>query len=229
MDKRKKYILLIDTETTGGLDNPLCYDISFMVIDKKGNVYEQYAYVVEEIFNNQALMQGAYYNNKLPKYYAELEKGTYKMDTLLGIAAKMKQLVLQYNINTITAYNAEFDLKAINNTKEFLKIKGNILPSKKYHVWCIWAMACQLIYTQKTYRKVAVEQGWVSEKGNIKTNAEVGYRYITGEYDFEEEHLGLYDIMIEKEILAKCLRQNKKHTKTIDKQCWKIPQTLKRA
>lgn len=226
MDKRKKYIMIIDTETTGGLHNPLTYDISFIVCDKKGNIYEQYAYVVEEIFTNQELMQGAYYANKLPKYYKELEKGTYKMNTMLGIAAKIREMILKYDIKTITAYNADFDLKAINNTKKFLKINGNILPSQQYEIWCIWAMACQLIYTQKTYRKVAVEQGWISEKGNIQTNAEVGYRYITGNYDFEEEHLGLYDILIEKEILAKCLRQNKKHDKGINKQCWKIPQQI---
>lgn len=40
--------------------------------------------------------------------------------------------------------------------------------------------------------------------------AEVIYKYISGNNDFIESHTGLEDVMIEKEIFAKCCRQHKK-------------------
>lgn len=227
MDKRKKYILLIDVETAGNLKFALPYDISYMVIDKKGNVYEKRAWLVKEIWNNNKLMNTAYYKEKMPLYEEELKNGTYKKTDFVEIVKDIRELVKTYNITTISAYNADFDIKALNNLKKFFGMQQPILPKdRKYNIWCVWAMACQLIYTQKLYRDTAIKQGWVSKTGNIKTNAEVGYRYLTNNYDFEEKHMGIYDIEIEKEILAKCLRQNKKHTKGINKTCWRIPQQI---
>ena len=39
--------------------------------------------------------------------------------------------------------------------------------------------------------------------------AEILYRFISGNKDFIENHTGLEDVMIEKEILAYCFRQHK--------------------
>ena len=33
--------LIIDTETTGTIDDPICYDIGFAVIDENGTTYEK--------------------------------------------------------------------------------------------------------------------------------------------------------------------------------------------
>ena len=75
---------------------------------------------------------------------------------------------------------------------------------------CIWCLACEVLYTQKTFGRVATRNGWVSEVGNLRTTAEVGHRYITGNVDFEEEHTGLEDVLIEIGIMAYAFRQNKK-------------------
>ena len=75
---------------------------------------------------------------------------------------------------------------------------------------CIWCLACEVLYTQKTFGKVAIRNNWVSEVGNFRTTAEVGHRYITGNIDFEEEHTGLEDVLIEIGIMAYAFRQNKK-------------------
>jgi len=45
--------------------------------------------------------------------------------------------------------------------------------------------------------------------------AEIIYRYITGNNTFEERHTGLSDVMIEKDIFAKCLAQHKKMRKLV--------------
>lgn len=224
MDKRKKYIMLIDVETVGALNKAVPYDISWLIIDKKGNVYEKRAYIVYEVFNDKDRMETAYYKDKLSLYFKEMAKGNYIMDYVHNIIEQIRKDIKEYRVHTIAAYNAEFDIKALNNLKTEIGFNGNILPKGEYEVWCVWSMACQVLYTQKTFQKVAVKQGWVTKKGNIKTSAEVGYRYITNNYMFEEAHLGLYDALIEKDIMTRCLRQCKKMDKTPNKTCWRIPQ-----
>ena len=62
----------------------------------------------------------------------------------------------------------------------------------------------------------------MTEKGNPLTNAEVGYRYISGDLDFKEAHRGLQDVEIECQILAKCFAQRKKHESGILPNPWNI-------
>ena len=48
-----------------------------------------------------------------------------------------------------------------------------------------------------------------TKNGQYRKTAEILYQFISGNHDFEEEHTGLADVMIEKEILAYCFRQKK--------------------
>ena len=57
---------------------------------------------------------------------------------------------------------------------------------------------------------MALENKWFSPSGNYKTNAEIAYSYIICQKDFQEEHKGLDDVLIEYDILLKCFRQHKK-------------------
>lgn len=82
MDKRKRYILVLDTETAntitledGRLDmsNVLVYDCGWAVVDKRGTVYETASYVNRDIFEGEAeLMKTAYYADKIPRYKEDL-------------------------------------------------------------------------------------------------------------------------------------------------------------
>ena len=53
-------IIVIDTETTNSLDDPLCYDVGFAVINPKGEILESHSYVVADIFLDDELMESAY-------------------------------------------------------------------------------------------------------------------------------------------------------------------------
>jgi hypothetical protein len=64
----------------------------------------------------------------------------------------------------------------------------------------------------------------ISPAGNLKTSAEVAYRYITKNADFSEEHTGLEDVRIETEILRKVLKGRMKYDTAINAGCWRIPQ-----
>lgn len=229
IDKRIKYKLILDVETAGDVaKNPLVYDIGGAVTDGKGRIYETFSFLVSEIFNDDALMRSAYYFNKLPLYFLKLERGEIELKDFKSIKWYITNLLDKYNIKEIGAYNSNFDFGALNNTYQelfnfpyFFEYRHNSI--KKI---CIWHIATQTIFLQKTFPKWAIENGYYSKSGNIKTSAEVAYRWIYKDTDFIEEHTGLSDVLIEVEILAHCIRQKKKMNKWINPYCWRIPQTF---
>lgn len=73
----------------------------------------------------------------------------------------------------------------------------------------IWAFACLTVFQTKQYKAKAIEQGWFSQAGNFTTNAEICYRYISNDDNFEEEHTAMGDTLIEAEILAYLFKHNR--------------------
>lgn len=228
IDKRKNYILVLDVETAGDVGkNPLCYDIGFVVTDKQGNIYEQFSYAIEEIFDDSALMRSAYYYNKLPLYDQKISQGIMKVKPLRYVRKVILNLIEKYNIKDVAAYNAYFDfVKALNNTWQELTNYRYFFPydvSKNLNINCIWHMACQTIFSQKTFPSWAIENGFYSKAGNLRTNAEVAYNWLMKTNDFVEEHTGLEDVLIEVQIMAWCFKQKKKMSRKINHVCWRIP------
>lgn len=218
----KNYFLLVDTETAGGFDKKLVYDIGIMVTDRKGNVQKSFGFLIDEIWNDTKIMDTAYYRDKIPTYTKEIENGNYQVKNFSEVLEIIYSLIDEYKIKTITAYNLMFDLDALQKTSQ--AILGETHKFEKLKKLCIWSFACEVLYTQKTYKKIATRENWLKEKTkNLLTNAEVGYRYITKNYDFIEEHKGLHDTQIENTILAKCFSQNKKHLSGMLSHPWKIP------
>lgn len=230
IDKRKKYVLVLDTETTNNIftqkeNDGLVYDLGFGVYDKKGKEYESYSFVISDIFDNEKeLMQTAYYNWKLPQYYEELEKGTRKRISIFQAKKFVREIMEKYNIKEVYAYNMAFDYQTLNNTLRYVS-KSKIRYFFPYgtKVCCIWNMACQVLGTQKTF----IKENVINEKGNLITNAERLYQYISKDKDFQEKHTGLEDVRIESKIMAKCFAQHKKMSKNIYRACWNIPNKKK--
>ena len=226
IDKRKKYVLVIDIETANIVENAIAYDIGFAIADKKGRIYDSYSYMVKEMFvSYQDLLSSAYYSEKLPQYYKDLYDGKRELKSIYEIRRKIFELMKMYGITEVYAYNCFFDRGGLTNTIRYL--------TKSFYRWffpygttfhCIWHMACQVLFTQKSFQKMALEKGWLSASGNIKTNAEIAYNYLHNTTDFEESHTGLEDVLIECEIMARCFRQHKKMDTSINRLCWKIPQ-----
>ena len=231
MDKRKKYYMTLDVETAGGLGNPLVYDIGFAISDKSGNVYASASYIISEIFYNKKLMSTAYYAEKVPMYEKEIASGSRTVITFMEMREKFFEMMRIFNAQVICAYNLNFDMRALSNTTKHLandkKVKFLASEFKTVDLLCIWSLACEVLYIQKTFRKVATSQNWLTEKGNFQTSAEIGHRYITGENEFEENHTGLEDVFIEIGIMEKCFRQHKKHESGIIAHPWRIPNKLK--
>ena len=51
--------VVVDVETTGGFDKPLVYDLGIAICDKDGKVHIGASFIIDEIFNNKALMSSA--------------------------------------------------------------------------------------------------------------------------------------------------------------------------
>lgn len=228
IDRRKKYIIILDVETTnnqigvkGAPNDGLVYDLGFTVADKQGNVYAKRSFAIKEIFDWKELMDTAYYKNKLPKYYEKIRRGEMKKVSIWEARKSIKSAMEYFNITEVYAFNANFDYTTLNNTVRYLSGSACRWFFKYGTKICdIWHIACQTLGLQKTFQWENVRNA----NGNLITNAERMYAYLSQDFDFEEEHTGLADALIETQILARCFKTHKSIDKSINRACWRIPQ-----
>ena len=228
IDRRRTYIIILDVETTnnqigvkGAPNDGLVYDLGFTVADKQGNVYAKRSFAIKEIFDWKELMDTAYYKNKLPKYYEKIRKGEMKKVSIWEARKSIKSAMEYFNITEVYAFNANFDYTTLNNTVRFLSGSACRWFFKYGTKICdIWHIACQTLGLQKTFQWENVRNA----NGNLITNAERMYAYLSQDFDFEEEHTGLADALIETQILARCFKTHKSIDKSINRACWRIPQ-----
>lgn len=224
MDKRRKYIAVVDTETLGVV-SPLVYDLGVTITDKQGKIYAQANWLVKEVFENVSLMKTAYYADKVPKYLEMIARGEVEVKPWNVVRAEFIEMLDKYGVKVISAYNLGFDKRALAYTHKELGNEGKFL-TRAFEMWDIWGMATQTILRHKTYHKVAKANSWFTPKGNLLTNAEVAFRYITNEFDFMESHTALHDTVIETQILVRCLRQHTKMKKGILGSPWRLAQAI---
>lgn len=223
---KKQYFLMVDVETANDTTDSLVYDLGFAVTDRQGNIYETQSLIISEIFYGESdLMQSAYYAKKIPMYLQGIKDKKFQVVNFYTARVIVLALMKKYNIKTVMAYNANFDMSALNTTQRFLtKSKYRFFFPYGTKFQCVWSMACQVLYTQTRFVKFANDNGYMSKAGNLQTSAEIGYRYLTGNDTFEEDHTGLSDVLIEVQIMAKCISQKKAMKRTINRYCWTIPQ-----
>lgn len=220
IDKRRHYILVLDTETANtiqtddGLDmsNVLAYDIGWAIIDTHGTIYRERSFINREIFiKEKNLMQSAYYAKKVPQYWNEINSGQRKIASIYQIRQTMIQDIEDFQIKEVCAHNARFDWKSLDNTQRYC-------TKSAFRYWMpfgiVWwdslKMARSVICKMPTYKRFCQENGYICASGRLKTTAEVLYRFITKDKTFTEAHTGLEDVRIESAIVAYCYRQHKK-------------------
>ena len=221
MDKRKSYKIVLDCETAPcdkTLDevtpiNMLAYDIGWVVVDKMGNVYAERSFVNADIFlDEKELMQSAYYANKIPEYWEDIKAGSRILTSFYNIRKQLLEDIAEYNVKQVFAHNMRFDYGALNNTERWLtKSKYRYFFPREVDICDTLKLAQQLIATMPTYKRWCEENGYMTRHKipQPRLTAEIIFRFISGEEDFTEEHKGLDDCLIEKEILAYCYRKHK--------------------
>jgi hypothetical protein len=215
-DKRKSYYLTIDTETANSLDDPMMYDLGGAIHDRHGNVEETFSFVIYDVFcADRALFDTAYYAEKRPIYEAQIASGQRKIVSIFTARRYVADLCRKYNVKAIIAHNARFDYRATNCTLRYVtKSKSRYFLPYGIPVWDTLKMAQDTICKQKTYIEWCQMNGYIV-RGRVRATAEVLYKYISGNNDFVEDHTGLEDVLIEKEIFAKCMAQHKKMRKNV--------------
>lgn len=222
MDKRKIYGIMLDTETAntiieedGRLDmnHVLPYDIGFAIIDSKGNIYEKYSFIIDEIFCEEwKLMVSAYYAEKIPQYIRELASGERTLITAYELKKFFNEKLKLYNCQFVCAHNMRFDYRACNNLQRWTtKSKYRYFFPKDIEIWDTLKMANDVIAKMPTYQEFCLKNGYMTKHATPRPQltAEVLYRFITDNTDFIESHTGLEDVEIETEILKYCVRQHK--------------------
>jgi hypothetical protein len=211
----KKRILLIDTETAARERNAppqsgLVYDLSFVVTDKKGRIHDEFTALVKETYTDAPLMMGAHYAKKHFTHYAPmLDNREIRLMPWLDIVEHVRYTVCAFEINTVCAYNLDFDSRVIANTHALHGDGAPVMPHPVKRL-CLGQFAARVLMGRPTYREQARALDWVTDAGNIRTGAEYCYRYLTRDPGFVEDHTGLSDCRIEARILAECYRQKKR-------------------
>ena len=225
VDKRKKYLMVLDVETTNNQMNSkfndgLVYDIGFVVCDKEGKIYAKRSFAIKDIFDWKELMSTAYYKNKLPKYYEKLNKKQMEKVTIWKARKRIHKAMKYFNITEVYAYNANFDYTTLNNTVRYLSGSACrwFFPFGT-KICDIWHIACQVLGTQKTFQWENIR----NKNNNLITNAERMFGYCE-QINFEEEHTGLADAIVESQILARCFKSHKSIDKKINRACWRLCQ-----
>ena len=200
------FFIILDTETTNDIDCPLVYDVGFSVIDENGKVYASYSYVNADIFCDDELMSTAFFADKIPQYWQDITDGYRVLKAFRSIERIFRRVCREWNVSAIVAHNARFDYNALNNTKRYQ-------TTSKYRFF--FPFGIKIIDTLKMsrivfgnradYREFCVSNNYVTSRNENRYTAEIIYRFLTNDNDFEEEHTGLADCMIEKEIFRYCL------------------------
>ena len=201
----EKYIML-DTETTNSLDDPICYDVGFAVVDKEGAIYETHSFVVAEVFLNEELMASAYFIEKVPQYWEDIKNGTRKLAKFNTIRKVLAETMKKYNTNIVIAHNARFDYRSTAKTQRYLtKSKYRYFLPYGTEVWDTLKMAREVLKNDVDYDNFCYNNNYVTKRGRKRFTAEILYRFFTGDNDFVESHTGLEDVTIEKVIFAECM------------------------
>lgn len=206
-----EHYIVLDTETANSLEEPLVYDLGFIVVDKDGNEKEAHSLTIAEIFLDKGLIASAYYNEKVPQYWDEIKDGKRTLCQWYTARKILMDCIKTYKVKKIFAHNMFFDYKALNTTQRYLtKSKHRWFFPRKVELWCTLKMARRTIGQFVDYDEFCFDNDFLTEKGNNRFTAEVLYRYLTNNIYFTEKHTGIDDVRIEKIILLNCLAIDKK-------------------
>ena len=216
MSKTKKFVV-VDVEGYAGVKP---YNIGFIVADRNGKIYKKYSFaVLENVSVNilqanktgQAIEMTARNIEEILKDTGKARrKRKYKSINNSEFKKLFFAVLKKYKVEKIYAYNSNFDknsfkhlfetdFEKLDNMVEWIDIIPLILRTK---------------LLTKRYCNFCISNGFVTEKGNIMTKAEIVYKYLKNDLTFEEEHTGLNDVLIEYEILLEAFKTRKKMDST---------------
>ena len=201
-----KYVIVLDTETANSLEEPLCYDLGWVVLDiDSGKVAKATSLAIADVFLDKELMTSAYYSEKIPQYWDEIDE---KERRLVKFSTAKKRLYADckdFEVTEIYAHNARFDYRSCTLTQRYTTAsKVRYFFPRSITICDTLKMARAAFKDDPQYIAFCDENGYRTKNNQLRFTAEILYRFLSGDNGFEEAHRGLDDVMIEKEILLAC-------------------------
>lgn len=202
------YFIILDTETTNTVEEPLAYDLGFSVIDETGKAYESFSFVIADVFLDKELMQSAYFADKIPMYWDDIKSGKRELKTLYNVRKTVVETMRKYGIIYVIAHNARFDVLSTKLTQRYItKSKWRYFFPYKTQFIDTLKMARKVFSENEDYCAFCVENGYLTTHGKNRYTAEILYRFLSGDNSFEESHTGFEDTEIEKIIFSECAKK----------------------
>lgn len=224
----KDLYMVFDTETcnTPKIDGQLdtsagqVYDFGFQIVDNEGNVYEEHSYVNEDVFFDlPEAMQESFFADKIPQYLEGLRKGYHQMVSTWDLYRIVRKMVEKYDIKAFIAHNARFDVAVLNATLRYQtkSVRRYFFPYG-IPIWDTMKMANDTICKLSSYKQFCEVNGYMTKHKipQVRKTAEILWRFLQQDNDFEEKHTGLEDVKIEAQIFAECVRRHKKMERLAD-------------
>lgn len=201
-------LIVLDTETTNSIDEPLMYDIGWIVTDRNGTIYESHSYVVAEIFLDKELMTSAYFADKIPMYWEQIKNGERELAKFNTIFKAFRKSANANKVTKFFAHNMRFDYRSTNLTQRYLtSSKFRYFFPYNAEICDTLKMARQVLKNDIDYDNFCWDNQYLTKRNVKRYTAEIIYRFITNNNQFEEEHTGLADVLIEKEIMRYCFQK----------------------
>lgn len=232
----KRYTLILDTETVSNnkgfsLYGNYVFDIGAtlcVIEDSNITILENLNYLVEEIYKDEDLMKNYFFGeDRLNSFYKE--NNDIEICSWNKIIELFKKIIEDLEIEDYAAFNITFDMNSIQSTCDKLKTDN---PFKDLTKVDLYNKSCQALADDENYKIFCVENGRVTEKGNIKSDAESVFAYLFNAPSIIESHTALLDAILETKIYQWLLKEEKEQDTffedTPNTQAWRLVQYKKR-
>ena len=210
----RKVFAILDIETVA--DARLAFDVAWIICDSRGNILERYNALVAEIVNAPfgwaLLSRDSFMKNKWHFYRDALTFNGIPVKSFETIAADFAAISKRYNAHTVMcAYNGKFDYSVLNDNATIYY--GGEFFNSEIEIVDILTVALSTICDSNSYVRWCLLNGFVTDKGNVKTSAETVYAYLMRDCEYKEAHHALEDCEIERDIYFKARRYRRKQPK----------------
>lgn len=200
MDKTLR-VLMLDTETTNSIDDPIVYDLGYEIFDLDGNLYDRNSFVNADVFCDKELMASAFFADKIPAYWSDIKRGKRELRTWRTITETLYKAIVDNDVKIICAHNARFDYRSIHLTQRYeTSSRWRWVFPWGCEWWDTLTMAREILKDNAEYETFCVTNNFTTANGKPRYTAEILYKFITNDLDFAESHTGLEDVQIERKI-----------------------------
>ena len=208
MINRNDVIMMLDTETTNDLDCPIVYDVGYQLFTLNDGVLCERSFVNADVFLDKDLMASAYFLDKVPQYWDDIKNGKRILRKWFNIKRQIAEDCALFNVKYVCAHNALFDSRALNTTQRY-QTTSKFRYFLPYGIeWLdTLKMSRQILKNNEDYGAFCYENDYLTKNGCRRYTAEIIYRWLSGQHEFEESHTGLEDVKIEREIFNFCIEK----------------------